>query len=160
MHLEISIIISQIIAFLVLFWILKRFIWKPLFQILESRKKKIAEEFQMIETQKKDLEALHESYKKKLSEIENEARQKIQDAIKEGHQAAHDIQEAAHRQAKSILVKAQQDISLEVEKARSEFKDSITALVFDVAEKFIGEKLDPEKEKNNILHHLEKVHQE
>jgi F-type H+-transporting ATPase subunit b len=150
MQLDIAIIISQILAFLIMLWVLKKCAWKPLLKILKERKEKIQAEFETIEAKKKELEQLTDLYTSKLSKIEEETNAKIAEALEAGHQMASQIHEEAHAEAKSILQKAQKDIENELLKAQIELKSRISSLVILIAQKLIGEKMDAEKDKKLV----------
>ena len=155
MQLEISLIISQILAFLVTLWILKRFAWKPLLKILEERKKKIQSEFSSIEEKKRENQALAELYTSKLKGIEEEAKSKIAEAIEAGKKTAQQIHEEAHNQARAILQKAKVDIENERIKAHMELKNTLITLIIDTTQKLIHERLDAEKDKKLIADFIE-----
>ena len=155
MQLEISLIISQILAFLITLWILKRFAWKPLLKILEERKKKIQSEFSSIEEKKRENQALAELYTSKLKGIEEEAKSKIAEAIEAGKKTAQQIHEEAHNQARAILQKAKVDIENERIKAHMELKNTLITLIIDTTQKLIHERLDAEKDKKLIADFIE-----
>lgn len=56
MEVEVGQVVSQIIAFLILLAVLKRFAWGPLLQLLEEREERIRSEFDTIAKHKEDAE--------------------------------------------------------------------------------------------------------
>lgn len=157
MHLEISQIISQIIAFLIMFWVLKRYAWKPLLTLLEERRKKIQAEFDAIEEQKKGNESLLKEYQNRLNDIDNQSRVKMSQAIEEGRKQALDIQNDAHESARAIILKAQSDLQNEVNKARQQLRNEIVTMTLAAAQKVIHEKLDSEKENKLVTDFIDKA---
>jgi F-type H+-transporting ATPase subunit b len=156
-QLEIGLIISQILAFLIMLWILKRFAWKPLLKILKERQEKIQAAFASIEEGKKEIQSLKELYNSKLEKIEEQAKEKITEAILSGQQMAQHIQEEAHNSAKAILQKAQGDIANEMLKAQAELKNNLINTVILATQKFIKEKIDTEKDKQLIGEFVEEA---
>lgn len=146
MHLEISQIISQIIAFLIMLWVLKRYAWKPLLTVLEERRNKIQAEFQTIEEQKKANEDLANDYREKLKDIDNQARAKIQEGIEEGRKLSLEIQQEAHDTAKAIVLKTQTDMQKEVHKARLQLRNELVNMTLAASRKIIHASLDSEAE--------------
>lgn len=146
MHLEISQIVSQIFAFLIMLWVLKRYAWKPLLSILEERRNKIQAEFQSIDEQKKANETLLNEYREKLKNIDHQARVKIQEGIKEGEKKSLQIQNEAHETAKAIILKAQSDLQNEINKAKLQLRKEIVGMTLSATQKIIGEKLSSQKE--------------
>lgn len=157
MQLEISLIISQIVAFLIMLWILKRFAWKPLQSILQERKQKIIQDFNEAKKQKENAEELKESYKKQLDQIESEAKEKIAAALEEGRKKALHIQEEAQIQAKSILQKAQKDIQNEIVKAQKTLKENLVQTVIAATEQLIHKKFESSDDKKLIGDLVEKL---
>ena len=86
-------ILVQVLGFLIVFGILKRFAWSKLLGAIDARRKKIEDEFQAIENQRKSLEDLEKDYRHRLGHIEEEARAKIREAANVGTALAKDITE-------------------------------------------------------------------
>jgi F-type H+-transporting ATPase subunit b len=156
-NLEISQILSQVIAFLITVWVLKRFAWKPLLGIMEERQKKIKSEFDLIDDQKEGIRRLEGEYNEKLANIDTKARIKIQEAVQEGHRIAQEIQDDAHNQARQILNKAQAEAEREIEKAKVQLKNDLVNIAIGATQKIIHEKLDPEKDKKLITGFIDSV---
>ena len=140
MHLELSIIISQIVAFLVLLWILKIFAWKPFLKLLSERQSKIQEEFQAIDLQKLELNKLKDEYRIKLEQIDEMARQTMHEALARSENSAQQISEKAQNQAKALLEKAKKAIDLEIVQAHKLLKKNLVNLVIEATEKLMEEK--------------------
>lgn len=157
MNLEISQILSQIIAFLITVWILKRFAWKPLLGIMEERRKKIKSEFDLIDKQKEEVQKKSLEYDEKMAHIEARARTRIQEAVQEGLKIAHEIQNEAHNQARNILNKAQEEVEREIEKAKAQLKNNLVNIAMSATQKIIREKLDAEKDKELIAQFVNDV---
>lgn len=145
MDIEIGQILTQIVAFLIMLFILKKFAWKPLLSMLEERKKRIQSEFEFIDSQKKEIERIKNSYREKLDEIEGTAKAKFQEAIAKGREKAQLIEEESRHKAKEILAKAEGDIKREISKSKTELKNDIVNLVTQSTEKMIYETLDDQK---------------
>lgn len=156
MKIEIGQVISQIIAFLIMLWVLKRYAWKPLLGVMEERRNKIKSDFASIDKQKTELDELIQYYKEKLAEIDEEADAKINKAIKKGHEHAQTIHDEAQRQAKLIIAKAQVDLGKEVVKAKQQLKNELINMTLMATEKMLDENLDREKQKKLILNLVEK----
>lgn len=157
MHLEISLILSQILAFLIMLWILKKFAWKPLLKIMHERKQKIEAEFDKIELEKKEVSRLSDLYQEKLKRIEEEARQKIAEALFIEQEMARKIQDEAHEKAKAILLKSQEDIKNEIYKAKDELKQQLISTIVQTTQNLLREKLDREKDQTLIRDLLNEV---
>src|SRR5262245_37379838 len=129
MNLELPLIISQILAFLGMLWILKRFAWGPILKTLEARRQKIKAEFDAIAEQKEEIAELNADYAARLKSIEEEARARIHEAIEEGRKLSQQIQEEAKQKAQQILQKAREDVQNEIAKGQVQLKDNIIEMV-------------------------------
>lgn len=157
LNLDVSQIIIQIIAFLVMLWVMKRFGWRPLLDAMEARRKKIQSEFDGIADQKEEIKQLIKQYEEKLREIDADARKKILEAVNEGHKISVEMQEDAQAHAKEILQKAKLEIEGEIAKAKNQLKHDVVDLVVNTAEKILQEKLDPTNQKKLINKFIEEV---
>ena len=150
MNLEFGQVITQIIGFLIVLFILKKFAWKPLLSILEERRSRIKSEFDKLDDEKKNLKELTLDYEDKLKEIEGFTRQKILEGAKEGQQMANQIKENARKEALEIMSRSKDEIHREMEKAKVMLKNEMVNLSLQAAEKIIQEKLDEDKDKKLI----------
>jgi len=145
MNLEFSQIITHIVGFLIVLWLLKKYAWGPLLSMMEERRNKIAGEFQKIEEDKADVAKLAAGYEKKLKEIDMEKRAKLVEAVNEGKKVAEEIKVTAHEEAKKITAKAKAELVRDVAKAKVQLKSDMVAITITAAEKIIKEELDDQK---------------
>lgn len=157
MDLQLRHVITQIIAFLIMYWILKRYVWNHLYGIIDVRRKRIEGEFAAIEGEKQEAKKLFASYQQKLSDVDSEAKAKFQAAIAEGKKAALEIQRATQSESQTMLAKARADIEREVDKARNTLKNEVVNLVIAASEKVIHADLDSEKQKKMIQEFVDKA---
>lgn len=152
-------VLVQLVAFLIVFLTLKKFAWKPLLAIIQSRRERFENEWGGIEKTKQEVAKLQKDYLAHLQKIEEEARAKMQEAVQEGRRLAREIQEKARLESQTSFEKAKANIELEVQKARLTFRREIADLSIRVAEKILAEKMDvaqQEKKALEILGELEK----
>ena len=149
--------LCQILAFVIFFWILKRFAWGPVTKLLDERQRRIEEGFEDIKRKQADAERLHEEYAARLRDIETEARTKIQAAIAEGRRVAGEITENAREESVKITDRAQRNIQLEIEKARLELRGEIVALTMATTERLLREKLDETAHQRMVATFIEDV---
>ena len=117
----------QLIAFIIVFWTLKKLAWKPLLSALASRREKIQSDFERIEAAKKEIEELKTKYTAHLQKIEDEARGKIQEAVEEGRRIGREIQEKARADAQTTFDQAKENLALEAAKARLQLRHEIAS---------------------------------
>lgn len=157
MRIEVAQVVTQIIAFLVMLWVMKRYAWKPILALLEARRQKIAEEFEAIGKAKQEIEWLTEEHKQKMRDIDGYALSKTKEGIARGKQLAQEIQDEAHAEAKEIILKAKADQENEILKAKAELKKKLVEITVAASEKIIKANLDSAKQEHLIADFIEEV---
>lgn len=135
---------TQFITFIIFFWIMKRYAWGPIMNVLDERQTRIEEGFEDIRNKQDEAERLRQDYEERLAEIEQEARAKIQEAIAEGRRVAGEVTEEARQEAAHITEHAQRNIRLEMAKARQELRDEIVDMTIESTRRLMNETLDDE----------------
>jgi F-type H+-transporting ATPase subunit b len=141
---RIDIFITQVIGFLLVLWVLKRYAWKPVLAFLEARRARIAGEVAAAGKLREEAQKLKAQYEEELKGIEARARQRIQEAMAEGEKAANEIRAASHREAQAITARAKADLELEYKKARVELREDMVTLALGATERLLSEKMDQE----------------
>ena len=153
-------IIVQVLGFLVVFGLLRYFAWNKLLGMIDARRKKIADEFQRIEDQKKALADLEKDYRQRIENIEHEARAKIEAAAISGEALAKEIQEKARLDAEKLIERAQRELAQDIQKARVMMRDQIVEISGLMTEKILKEKMDSkdhEKLVDQFIKEIEKI---
>jgi F-type H+-transporting ATPase subunit b len=135
-------VLTQILGFLIMVWVLRRYAWRPLLGALEARRERIAAEFAEAERLKGHAEELRARYEQQLRSIEAQARLRLQEAVAEGQRVAAEIKAQAQQEAAQRLERAADDIAREREKAKEILKQQIIRLSMRSAEKILREQLD------------------
>jgi F-type H+-transporting ATPase subunit b len=157
MELDIKQIISQIIAFLLILWVLKRFAWRPLLNIMAEREKLIVDQFESIEEAKKEVNDLRANYERMVKEIDNEAKVRFQRILKEGNAAAQEIQQSARKQSQEMLAQAQREIQREVVQAKQQLKNEVVNLTMAATGKILKDHVDEEQQRKLVTDFISKV---
>lgn len=157
MRIEIGQIITQIISFLVMLWVLKRFAWKPLLSIMEQRRNRIQSDFDTIAEKNKQADALIQEYNDKLKEIDIVAQDKIKEAIEEGKKRAQAIQDEGHAKARALFNKTQEDLQKEIHRSKIQLKNELVNMTIAATENILKTNLDKEKQKNLISEFVEQM---
>jgi len=150
-------VITQILGFLLLVWLLRQFAWGPLLGLLEARRQKIAGEFQEAERRKAEADGLKARYESELKGIEAQARQKLMEAVAEGQKVAGEIKAQAQTEAQHRLERANDEIARENEKAKEILKERIIALAIGAAEKILRQKLDDQAQRKLATEFVDEV---
>ena len=137
-----QLIVVNMIAFLALLWLLRKFLFKPVTEVLTSRQQEIRSSYQAADEDRATAAGLRQEYEQRLAGIEAEARQKIQAAIKEGqaHQAA--LLAEAREQAEKVLQRGQEELQRDYRKAMAQLRTDVVDLAIGSARKLIERSLD------------------
>jgi F-type H+-transporting ATPase subunit b len=141
-------LLTQIIAFLIMLWILKRWAWKPLLAILEARRERIKSQFAEIERQKVELQKTADEYENKLYRLDEASKQVLNEAQKKGKEHARELMLEAQGQARGIINKALLDAEREALKVKESLKNSMADEAVSMTEKLIRKKFSPEEQKS------------
>lgn len=148
--LKIPELIGNLIAFGILFWLLKRFLWGHILNTIDRRRHSIELAYQEVENRQREAEKLKRQLEERLAGMEEEARQRLEEAAREGRRLADEIRAAAEAQRERMLSRAQADISREREKARVELNNYTADLAIDITEKLLRKQLDREEHRRLI----------
>ena len=135
-------VVTQILGFLLMLAILRKYAWGPVLAMLEARRQKIADDFKDAERRKAEADEAKARYETELRGIEAKARSRMQDAIAEGQKVAGEIKSQAQTEAQARLQHANDDILREREKAKETLKHEVVSLALKTAEKVLATKLD------------------
>jgi F-type H+-transporting ATPase subunit b len=139
---DIRLVGTQILGFLLMLWALRKWAWGPLVGMLEKRREKIEGDFREADRVKAEAEALKVSYEQKLRGADTEARSRIQSAVEEGQRVAAEIKSQAQTEATQRLARAEDEVAREREKAKEQLKEQIIKLSLGAAAKILRQKLD------------------
>ncbi|MCK9351838.1 MAG: F0F1 ATP synthase subunit B [Candidatus Paceibacterota bacterium] len=142
--------IAQLVNFAILFFLLKRYLYKPILDMLEKRRAEIEEGLyhakQMAEDAKK-----FESEQTALREKAKEESQHIVDnAVLAGERIRDGILKDAAEKAKEIMDAAEIRTEEEKKKMLGEVKGEVLELASAIVEKILSSKMDSENDKKFI----------
>lgn len=148
---------TQILGFLILLWVMRKFAWGPVMATLEARRQKIADEFAAAEKAKAEAAETKARFEAELRGIEARSRQRLQEALAEGQKLAGEIRQQAQTEAAARLVRAQDDIARERESAKEILKEQMIHLSMRTAEKILRQKLDDPAQRKLIGEFVDEV---
>ncbi|MFW6028906.1 MAG: F0F1 ATP synthase subunit B [Halanaerobiales bacterium] len=147
----------EAINFFVLLWLLKRYLYTPLTDMLDKRKNKIESDIQEAKDKKKEAQELKEKYEKQLSEARSEAQEIVEEAEERAKEKANNIVEEAREDAQRIKERNEAEIEQAKEEAVAELKEEVSSISLMAASKFLREQLDEEKHKKLINQYIENL---
>lgn len=137
-----KLLIAQIVNFLVLVFLLRFFLYKPIVNMLIKRKDKIAQGLKDAEQAKEQLEQASAKSKQALTEASLESEKIIKTAKKEMVEQTQAEIKKAQKKAEEILASSRKQAALEQAKIVEKAKREITDLALTISEKVIGEQIN------------------
>lgn len=148
---DIGLIIWQLVIFLIVLFILRGFVWRPILSALKAREYQIEDSLRAADNAKEEMEQI----KADNEYILQEARIERDAILKEAKEEAVHIVEHAKAETSDITSKMIQDArdAIEIEKkaALTEVKDLVGALSIEIAEKVLREKLSDDKSQKALV---------
>jgi F-type H+-transporting ATPase subunit b len=148
-------LLTTALGFLFFVWILAKFAWGPILNLLDERRSKIDGDYTAAEENLAEAEKLRGEFEHKLADIKAIERERVQEAVKRGEDIADGIEKKARTGAEETRLKAAQDIDLEAQKAQIQLRDDVVAMAIGAAEKVIGERLDDDLHRKLITNYID-----
>lgn len=150
-------IFVSLISFLILFFVLARFAFPPITNMLDKRAETIRESLDRAEETRVEAERLLDEYKVQMAEARTEAAKVIEQGRMIAEKMKDDIVAKANEESANMLVKAKESIEGEKKAAMAELQRSVADLSVQVAGKLIGEKLSAEEHAKLIERYIAEV---
>jgi F-type H+-transporting ATPase subunit b len=143
-------LIAQLINFGIVLFVLWRFAYKPVLEMLETRRQKIAKSMDEAEQIKAELAETQAERDKVMAEANARAEKLIADAKEAAKQVGKAEGERAVKQAEEIIRKAREATEADRERMMSELKAEIGRLVVETTAKVSGKVLTAEDQQRLI----------
>ncbi len=129
--------IAQICNLFIQMLLIKKFLFKPIREMLAKRQELADEKIRVAEADKTAAEELKATYEKNMEQARDKANELLATAQKTATSQSDDIIRAANEQAVAIKSKAEADIAQERRKAVNELKGEIGSMAMEIAGKVI-----------------------
>lgn len=143
-------IIWNIVNILVLFLLLKHFLFKPITEMMESRTAEIENNLKDAEEQKQKAQDLTAQYQQKLEGAKAEATQIVSDARQQGQKEYDALLKTAAQDARKEQERSRADMEREREEMLRGVQENVTELVLLTASKLSQKELDEESDRKLV----------
>ena len=130
-------VIFQILNLLLLMVLFKKYLFKPVTEILEKRQAEIEGHYQEAQQAETDAKAMKADYESKMAGARQEADRVIKTATESANAMSASIVEDACTQADQLKRRAQTEIDLERRRAFDEVKGELSGIALDIASQVI-----------------------
>ena len=128
-------VIAQILNFLILVWLLKRFLYKPILNAIAEREKKIESQLKDADNRESKAKKEQEEFKKKNEQFDTEKKKLMDKAVEETNVERDKLLENARNEAAELRVKLQKSLSEMQENLNSDIAQKTQEEVFAIARK-------------------------
>ena len=143
-------VVYTIINILILFLFFRFFLFKPVNEILDKRKKMIADNIEAAEKEKTDAQALKKEYQQVLDDAEEETVKIMKDAKERAKIENTKQVEESRAEASRIMDEAKRSIELEKKKSMEQAQSEIAGIALLAAQKVIQKNVDEDANKKLI----------
>ena len=149
--------LAQICNLMIQLVIFKKFLLKPIKQVIADRKAKADSEIADAQKLRTEAEAMKAEYEQNLQNARTEANQIVAAAQKTATARSEEIVGEARAQAAALKQKAEADIAQERKKAVNEVKDEIGGIALEIASKVVARELSEKDHKDLIDEFIKNV---
>ena len=135
-------LVAQVLAFLILIWLVSRLLWKPMIEALEARRKRIADGLAAAEQGKQDLEKAKETAEEELAGSRARAGEIIAQAEKRATEIKEEAKVKAREEADNIRRSAESDVVRRTQEAREQLRQEVAQLALLGAAQVLGKEVD------------------
>ena len=137
-------LLVSLVNLVLLFLIVKKFLYQPVKNMLETRQSNIEGQYAAADEAKKQALANRDAYEQKLSEAKNEADNIIQSAVSIAKAREKEIVASAKTDAEHIVRQAEEHAALELRKAEGIIKEEIVDVSTRLTEKLLEREINSE----------------
>jgi F-type H+-transporting ATPase subunit b len=149
-----GLIIWTLLSFLIVFFILKKFAWKPILNSLKERETTIAESLATAERVKAEMAQFKSENEALLAKAREERGQILKEARDTKDKIINEAKEQAKAEANKIITDAQAAIHQQKMAALTDVKNQVGMLVIEVSEKVLRRELGNKADQENFVRQL------
>jgi F-type H+-transporting ATPase subunit b len=137
-------IIAELIAFLIILFILHRYVVPRLQKAMTDRQKMIEDQIEESKQAKERLEAAEKQYKEAMDEARTEAAKIRDDARAQGTAILEDLRRQAQAEQDRIVAQGREQLAAERQQLVAELRSELGRLAVELAGRIVGESLEDE----------------
>tara|TARA_B110000881_G_scaffold194494_1_gene188528 strand:- start:1509 stop:2006 length:498 start_codon:yes stop_codon:yes gene_type:complete len=144
----------QLIIFIGLVLLLKKYAWKPILDAVNEREFSIREALSSADNARKEMESLNEDNQRIIKEARSERESLLKEARNTSSKIIEEAKQAAKISADQSIKQAQESIESEKRAAIQELKTQVAGIAIQMAEKVLHSELDDKDKQNKLIERL------
>jgi F-type H+-transporting ATPase subunit b len=141
----------ELAAFLLLFYLLARFVIPPINRAMTNRQEAIRNQFAELEEAKADARAAEEKFKAQTADARKQAGKIREEAREQGDQIVAEAREQAQLEAKRIVDHGHAQLEAERKQALHSLRAEVGTLATELASRIVGESLEDDERANRVV---------
>ena len=143
-------VIAQILNFLVLVWLMKRYLYKPILNAIEDREKKIAGQLADAKTKKAEAKSEQDEFNKKNEVFDQQKKDMMDKATAEAAEQSQKLLEAAKNNAKTLQDKLEKAAKEQQADLNHQMEQKTRQEVFALTKKVLTDLADVNVEEQSV----------
>jgi len=139
---DLSLIVAQLITFLIGLLLLWLIAYKPLTAMFQARIDKIRGDLKAADDARRDMEDKKQAYDEQMAKLKDQTQDLLRQATREGVALREEIVRAAREQSETLVKRAEEIIAQEKAKAIKELRQEVLDISLRVTEKVVGQMAD------------------
>ena len=151
---KLGLIIWTLLAFLIVFFILAKYAWKPILKSLDEREKNITDSILSADNVRKEMSELKSENEALLAKAREERSQMMREAKETRDKIIQEAREQARTETSKIVADAQIVINQQKMAAITDLKNQVGNLVLEVSEKVLRRELNNKVDQEKYIQQL------
>jgi len=143
-------LIGQMMTFALLVWFTMKYVWPPLMQAMEERKKKIADGLASAEKGKHEMELAEKRATTLLREAKEQAADIITLAQKRAGELVEESKQSAKDEGERLMTAAKAEIDRELQNVKEGLRQQVAVLAISAAEQILQREVDQNKHRDIV----------
>ncbi len=150
-------LIAQAVNFLIILYVLKRFLYKPILEVIKKRESSIKEGLKQAEEARILMEKTAAREREVIKRAQEESRKLLEETKKQRDEVLKATEVSAQKRAEQILNEAKKQITFETSKAQKELSMRVSGLAVEFLQKSVAELFSKEDQEVIIKEAITKI---
>jgi len=147
-------VIWHLLNFLLLIWILQRFLYRPVMKMLDDRSTRVRESLAQAETVREETAQLESQARTILDEARHQGQDILALANQNSERLVAEARQAAQQEAERLVERARSEMAREREQAFQELREQVADLAVQAASRVINRSLDDQAHRQLVREFL------
>jgi F-type H+-transporting ATPase subunit b len=148
---EIGLVFWTTVSFLILFFLLAKFAWKPIMRAIDDRERSIEDALLKAEAAKEEMSRLTNENETLLKQARAERDEILKEARKVKEQIIADAREAAQKEGARMLELARVEINSQKAVALADVRNQVATLSIEIAEKVLRKQFEDQHKQDELV---------